>query len=369
MKKIVIAVVCLFFCGASFSQPQDQGNQNGSKGISMKTFRLLNNAPKSADDVENLLDVARSTSAEIRKSYRTAALTMLGNPEPKAVSVLGARYLSLLDDSDSDIRSVAAVACGTLGYKEAIPKLRRNLKALPKHPFNPDEGLNFDEYRAAMGAATGLASLGDQEAVPEVLDRESLSPSWELLLPKFGAKALPQVVEKARSKRESVRNGALKSIAAFNDPDSLPQLKNILSDPDQNIRTAAVRGLVRMKSAEAMTTVRAAYMNLDDSGKSTVAMSCLELCDSPTAMQYVKDFMSKGKQGYSKTLVVMALGNSKKPEAVPYLEGLLKDADDGVREEAACQLARLTGKRYQYAETNWTRLGEKNCQYFKGLEK
>lgn len=371
MKRLIFSVfVSFLFSIPAASQRLHDADEDRFKAVpSKEALRVLSAAPMQKRDIDSLLELVRSTSPLVRKYHREAALGRLASPDAKAPDSLGFAYMALLDDNDLDIKDAATSACARLQVKGAIPKIRKALKALPKHSFQPGEGVNIQEYRHAMAAAEALATMGDTEVIGEILDRESLSPSWEVLLPKFGGRTLSLVVEKARSNRESVRNGAIKAISSFNDPDALPQLKALLSDKDKDIRNAAVRGLIRAKSPDAMAAVKSAYLTLDDSGKSSVAMACLDQCDVATAMGYVSDFMKNGRQGWSKVLVVMALGKSKKPEAVGVLENLLSDPNDEVRVQAACQLARVTSKRYSYNETNLTRLAAKDCEYLKDTRK
>jgi HEAT repeat protein len=324
------------------------------------------NRPASQRDVTDLLSVVRST----RPAEREAALDQLADPIP--TPGLNDKYLSLLDDGDMDVRDAAIKALTKMKEPKALPRIRKALKDLPRHPFEPTAGMkkeNMAEYNHALAAAEALAEFQDESAIPDILSRESLSPSWAAIVPKFGRKALPLVVEKSRSKRDAVRNGAIRTIAATSDEAAVPELKALLNEKDDLIKNSAVIALVNMKSAEAREAADQAYSGLNDPGKVHVLTSCLKKCDRQKTEARIADFFKNSQVAYTKIEVLMGLGQSGDKSWVPSLEKLLADRDSGVRAQAACSLAQLTGKLYDYTRDGNALGFESGCPAIQTLKK
>lgn len=370
MKKNIFAIGLLFLAPFALSQSQDDAGSGNH--LTTKTFRLLNTAPKSAGEIQQLLGVARSTSAEMRANYHEAALSRLANPDEKAFAALAPTYEALLDDEDPDTRSAAARACAKLKDTNAVPKIRMRLKSLPKNNFDSDKGMGPEggkEYRQALPAAEALSDLGDWDSVGEILDREVLSVSWEVVLPPFGARVVPLLREKSRSNRKAVRNGALRSISAIKDPAAVSALKSLLTENDVQVRNSAARALGAINTPEALSSVEGAYEHLDDWGKVRFLQACVKAWDNKKIMGYADAFLKKQGADSVKAEMVGTIGATGDVAAVQYLEELLKNQNETVRSEAACQLARLSGKLYTYSETNWTRLRETHCAAIQALKR
>lgn len=365
MRKIAPIIIWLCFL-ATISDAKEKNSADSQS--SPETRKVLSTIPASPEDVDALVKVARSP----RLPEREEALKRLADPNPKAYAKLGEKYDTLLDNDDPKVRDSAVEACGKMEYREAIPKIRKILKSMPKHSIEAKEGFNpesLEEHQHALTASVALSKMKDWDSVPDMLDREALAVSWSNFLPSYGSRVMPLIVEKARSKREVARFHALRTIEMMNDDEDLPQLKDLMSDKDQDIRTSAITALTRIKSGQGLATVEAIYEKLNEHDRAGFIAASFMQGQTTKGMDYARSFIRQSTDAPMKANVIEAMGFTLRPEVVPYLEGLLKDPDDTVRSEAACQLARITGRRYQYAESNWTKLRERHCEPLQKIKK
>ena len=192
-------------------------------------------------DVERLIKSIQFGDPEERER----AMERLADPDPKAKKNLEAAYLQLLDDPDSTLRSSAALACSKLGLLGAIVKLRAILASVPKTAIHSETEMDDptnDERSLTYPIAQALVELNDVESVKEILSRDALSSNWDVLLPRFGAKALPLLVARAAGSGPA-RSGALRAIAAIEDESAAAELQTLLKDSDAGIRTSAAAAL------------------------------------------------------------------------------------------------------------------------------
>lgn len=330
-------------------------------------------ALKALANKEDVESVARSAKT-LKLEEKSRLLERLASPDIKAKATIEDSYIQLLDDGDLDVRGAAARGCAQLKSTRAIPKLRTILKSAPKNRFGSEQNLTdqkAEEYRQSYAVAQALSDLDDFDAAKEILNREMLSMNWETLLPRFGGRILPFLVERGRTSRTNpppVQDGALRAIAAIQDKDAVPQLKALLSDRDPKIRNSAARSLSLINTPEANAAAEQAYSGLTGWGKLDFVQSGVKRWETAKTLDYAKKFIEdSSNEASSRVQMVQVLGTRKNPATTAYLKALLKNSDDSVRAQAACELAKTTGKLYPYQETNQTRMFEKLCPELRKL--
>lgn len=331
-------------------------------------------APKALANKEDIESVARSAKT-LKLGEKFRLLERLASPDVKAKATIEDSYIQLLDDGDPDIRGAAAHACAQLKSTRAIPKLRTLLKSVPKNKFGAEQNLSgqkAEEYRQSYAVAQALSDLDDFDAAKEILNREMLAMNWDTLLPRFGARILPFLVERGRTSRTNpppIQDSALRAIAAMQDKDAVPQLKALLSDRDPKIRNSAARSLSLINTPEAIAAAEQAYSDLTGWGKLDFIQSGAKRWETAKALSYAKKFIEDStNESSARFQMVQVLGTWKNASATAYLKSLLKSSEDSIRAQAACELAKSTGKVYQYQETNQTRMFEKLCPELRKLK-
>lgn len=180
--------------------------------------RVIGKYPETPGDLALLLKVVRSTSPGpgepfvAEESYwgtrdRARALERLSRP---ASTDLKEAYLALLDDPDSSVRTVSAVAQAKLGDKRAIRKIRPLLTAEIRNSADskaPVMGLN------GIFMAQSLMSLNDCTSVKEIVEADKFLPMLHLVLTSCKQEALP-FVEK-RSQESGIAGQYAKGMLKF----------------------------------------------------------------------------------------------------------------------------------------------------------
>jgi HEAT repeat protein len=335
---------------------------------------LIHLTPRTVDDVNRVVAFARVKSGKEKQAF----LNTLSRPSVDSDSRVKDAYLALLDDKDPDIHDAAIVACGNLNDLRAVPKIRMILKSLPKHTLSADikavmQKQTFDEeYTHGIIAAETLAKMKDTDALPEILSRDTLAVSWSAIIPPYGASALPQLIQKARSSDPRIKMAAMTTINSIHDPAAASQLQALLSDNDNSIRDTAVLALSNIELPQAILNAESVYNQLDDEGKAYFVEGCLKNRHKQMGLKYLKQYMASNDhvahRSVHRTQVLMSLAASLQSESIPYLEEYLNDKDPAVREEAACQLAKITGRLYAYPEDNTTRYLDSGCEAMQKLK-
>jgi HEAT repeat protein len=341
---------CLFTLGVSSARGQVSASSSPAT-----------NKISTRQAVEDLANALRADDPKTKES----AKSRLADPDSSANTALHDVYLKLLDDPNINVKEASMIACGKLHFTDAIPKIRQFLKSLPRHDVTSALHANTsigDEYLHGVVAANALADLGDASSIPDILGRETLAVSWEAIIPKFGRMALPLLVEQARSTNPRKRSGALRSISALRDETAIPDLSVLLKDPDPKLRDSAVRALAHMKSTEALSAAEASYSTLDDWGKIDFVSSVCRQRGSSSAIQLGEDYIKKSHDAGRRADMLRAVSCTGDSGTIQFLEQMLNHPDDATRAEAACQLARWTGKAYPHKQTGFTKLLESRCE-------
>jgi hypothetical protein len=109
-----------------------------------------------------------------------------------------------------------------------------------------------------------------------------------------------------------------------------------------------------------------AYSQLPPYGRADVVNGCLQKCEAGRAEILLKRYLSEEGTTPPAGLVIASMESER---LIPHLEHLLTSPNDPTRAQAACQLAKITGKLYRYEETNQTKMFEKLCDPIKRIKK
>lgn len=360
MKRLLIALISIVGVSTLHATPARQP-------ISKDELARLEKTPRNRDEIRELLKLARSNDP-VKKQQ---ALERISSPDASMKAVLGDTYIDLLDDSDPDLQQAAIQGISTLNDARAKGKIRKILNGLPRHELRSGRDMTpaaMDEHKRAFTAARALAKMGDTQALDEVLDRKSLAVSWPMLMPDFGNAAIPKLVAKVKRGTELERFHALRSIEAMKDASSIGEVKKLLSNENPEIKRSAAIALAHADSPEALRTLDEIYPTLDKDAKAHFAQACIKRCAPARAKVVVGEYLESPMPSEQKMNLISVMGESNNADWIPLLESQLKDKNSVVRSQAACQLAKLTGKLYEYKKDGFTRLGEQECPYIKALK-
>ncbi|HXT02444.1 MAG TPA: hypothetical protein VN915_17355 [Elusimicrobiota bacterium] len=321
--------------------------------------------PKKPEDVQNLVGTVRALSAPgtkaQKKSVRDIAARSLGNPDPASKEALTPVYLRLLDDSDETIKGAAARACAKLHATEAAPKILEVLSKAPREKYsatNP-QWMTPDHMEFVDSSAEALVELGHDAAIDEILSRDELMVNSSFsgpLVARYGAKALPKVLELAR-KKDQRRNGALSAIVALRDETAAPDLLRLTNDDDKEIARSAIHALadMPMKSVANIVQARELFKQKLSSADRFIrgyAYSGLIRVDPsgglPTAMESLR------KDPAVRLDILYALIRNPLKAVVPYLKDYIAEDekwepnDTTGRAVAAQAIFKATGERVPY---------------------
>ena len=317
------------------------------------------------EEVQNLVTMLHALSKPDLetngKSQRDAVARLLGNPDPASKEALAPVYLRLLDDKDEVIKGAAARACAKLHAREAAPKILEILSKAPREKYsttNP-QWMTSEHMEFVNSAALALVDLGHEGALDEILSRDELMVNSSFggpLVARYGAKALPKVLELAR-KKDQRRNGALAAIVALRDEAAASELIRLTNDDDREIARSAVHALadMPMKSAANIGLAGEVFkQKLSSTDKFTrgYAYSGLIRIDPagglPTAMESLR------KDPAVRLDILYALVRNPLKAAVPYLKDYIAEDeqwepnDPTGRAAAAQAIFKATGERVPY---------------------
>jgi HEAT repeat protein len=216
-------------------------------------------------------------------------------------SAAGAPLVSLLEDSDEEIRNFAAVMLGSVGGETAVPAL---LLALQDADVN-----------VRHAAAASLGRIGSPEAVPHLvaalrsepwLQYSAIHALGELGDPR-ATRPLLELLE-----NDMLRGSVLEALGQVSGRDALPQLVPYLHEPDPVLRNLAIRAVVAI---EQRATAEGESLDPDVQA----ALRGQDLVDHLLMTLQDDDFQMR------KTAAV-TLGWLKEPRAVAPLIALLTDA-------------------------------------------
>lgn len=208
-----------------------EGLTDSSKRVRRCAARALGLIGSAAEEaLEGLVAALKDTS----QSVRLLAIDALGEiGDSRAVAPL----VALLDDKSDDVREAAVDALGQIG-EPALEALR-------------EAYLATDSLRVRLAVIAAGVAVGGDKAVGYL--REALadpSTTEELRVAMFdavqdltGADSLPLLEAALVDESKHVRREAVRSLRDVDAPQSTDALIALINDPDDKVRSLAVRGL------------------------------------------------------------------------------------------------------------------------------
>jgi HEAT repeat protein len=150
--------------------------------------------------------------------------------------------------------------------------------------------LRDDDRAVVSKAAFALGAIGAVEAVPAIVnllggtDRE-LQSTLVSVLERFGANALPAVVDALAHADAQVRAHAAEILGVIADPGGVPALTNALADEEGDVRFAAVHALANI-GGEAATEAMRPICNDADTRVRALAVKMLDRAKTPARNRY-----------------------------------------------------------------------------------
>jgi HEAT repeat protein len=299
------------------------------------------------------------------RAVAVAAALALATIDPKNEAVVPV-LVEGVRSSDREIRSQAVMALGQLGplAKSAVPEVIRALQtqdtryaaldALAR--IGPDAVAAVDvltrllNSRDAYAAANALGAIGPAAApaVPRLLrmlQNENTALAAAAALSKIGGdakQAIPLLLAKLGDKDQIVQVcQVLGHVGRLDLDQTLPALRKAVSDPEHEVRAAAVSALGQLKSPKALDDLLTALKDQDRSVQRAAVAALGELgAESESAVARLTEVLEAKDPDLRRT-AVWALGNigSKAQSAVPALIKALLDKD--VQRDATYTLGRI----------------------------
>jgi HEAT repeat protein len=284
-----------------------------ARQVAVRALRFL----KAKGSIPDLLPLLRDENREVRNQ---AAYTLESLEAKEAIPGIRA----MLQDKDS--RVVAAYALQTLGAREAVPDL---IPLLKEPHFNGS-------------AAEVLGELRAKDSIPEVLQvlrvNDYVSSTMALrALGKLGAKeALPDMVRLLKAPDARGKEVAVQALADAGAPESIPELRECLRTGDAATRAGALRAIGMILGNTAAAEVRACLKDRNELIRES-AVKTLGRIDPRDAGEEIlgllRDESSRVRAAAAAVARDWALDGG-----VDAIKALIKDADEGLRLQAADDL-------------------------------
>jgi HEAT repeat protein len=256
--------------------------------------------------IPELIQCLKNTYPEVR----IAACTALGHiGDSSAVPEL----IKCLKDTDYDVRIAACTALGHIGDSSAVPELIKCLK-------DTDYDVRIADVRIA--ACTALGHIGDASAVPALIacldDNSANHFKYDADSYKAATNALVQIGEPA-----------------------VPALIEILTNPNERVRSAACTALGQIGDISAIPALRVHAEVMQDARQALTklggtSMSLLEAAGT-LAEQSQWGVLCRALTSNLVRAAIVQLGNS----AVPALIVALRDDDPKIRQAACTALGQI----------------------------
>lgn len=248
-------------------------------------------------------DVTKAFAAALGKldaGAKVLVLTALGDRGDKAASPAVA---AALKDDDAKVRAAAIRALGSVGDATSVPALAKAVGAA-------DAG----ERAAAASALRRIAGDHVDAAISQEMMKAPAKAKVELiraLADRKAASTTLDMLKAAQDKDGSVRGEAVKALGQMGDPNSLPQMVQLLLKADAN-----------EQSAWAASIAMVARRVKDEAKRVAPILSALKSADTK-----------------AKAALLMALGRIGSGKALSVLKDALKDAAPEVQEAAVRALS------------------------------
>jgi RNA polymerase sigma factor (sigma-70 family) len=262
-----------------------------------------------------------------------------------------------LKDRDNRVRKAAVESLGVIGSREAVRILRQNLdgavvrgdvfKALARCVSPEAKQVLVDALRKAEGTERNrlleaVAIRGGKWA-QRILEKEcEANPeNWPITaLGEQGSPAAVTLLAKAlRSDRAGTRAAAVEALGKIGGPEALKLLEQAAADKSAIVRRKLAQELFWAGSPK-VTNLLGRLLNDPETGVRNAAVGQMCWQGEGRALAFLKKACHDpdGSVSRAAMITVRSLGG---PPSQEILEGLLQDANPGVRIEAAAQLTWL----------------------------
>jgi HEAT repeat protein len=155
----------------------------------------------------------------------------------------------------------------------------------------------------------------------------------------------PLVVPLLSSPKAALRAAGLSLLGAIGEPVALLQVGDLLKDGDPAVRAAAITTLCRVNAKDSIESILDLALDSDAAVRTVALNVVLEMCtkNEREVMPLLAGVFERSK-GDARADVALALGRTKKPEAVPLLVRVLGDDSPMVRSMSLYALAIMGAK-------------------------
>jgi HEAT repeat protein len=242
--------------------------------------------------------------------------------------------LKFVEDSDSDVRMMAADALGAIGSEAAIPGLLKLVED--------------SNYNVRRSAADALGNIGDKAAIPGLLKLVEHS-NWNVrrsaanALGKITDKAaIPELLKLVEDSDSDVRMMAADALGKITDKAAIPELLKLVEDSDSDVRMMAADALGKITDKAAIPELLKLVEHSNWNVRWSAAYALGEIGDKaaiPGLLKLVEDSNS-----YVRRRAADALGAIGDKAAIPGLLKLVEDSNSDVRRRAADTLGKIGDK-------------------------
>jgi serine/threonine-protein kinase len=314
--------------------------------------QLLNNL-KTNRAIATLLAEQSVTSAEGKQALQS--LRKIGSPAiPKLIETLSAPQntgiiesllLTLLDKNTLPYY-LPALASSNQNIIRSVTKILCKSDA-----YDPNEllrlFLNQDTSKTALGEiitahAAGI-SFKDLIALLDKVTSTSRPMIYRIIDQHATIDTIPLLVAKTKSNEPMVRAFVASALSRFNTKSTRNALTQLLSDPNKNVREAALRALGKLKAFDAVELICQALMDPDLTVQSTAIETLVEI-NAPETFKYLIEVLQDESE-YVRRAAVEVLNEIGDQRAIKDLLKALRDADWWVKVRAADALGTIGGPK------------------------
>ncbi|MEG4597347.1 HEAT repeat domain-containing protein [Microcoleus sp. F6_B3] len=243
--------------------------------------------------------------------------------------------LKLVEDSDSDVRRMAADALGKIGDEKAIPGLLKLVE--------------YSDSYVRRSAADALGKIGDEKAIGELLklvedsDSDVRSRAADALGKIGDEKAIPGLVKLVEDSDSDVRSRAADALGKIGNDRAIGGLLKLVEDSDSDVRSCAADALGKIGNEKAIGGLLKLVEDSESYVRSCAADSLGKIGDErviPGLLKLVED-----SESYVRSCAADALGKIGDERVIPGLLKLVEDSESYVRWRAADALGKIGDER------------------------
>ncbi|MCX5796273.1 MAG: hypothetical protein NTY77_12330 [Elusimicrobia bacterium] len=332
-------------------QSVSQQSQNQSKWVRHST-------PKTSDEVKALAATLHQSDKDSKEEVYQALVSVSSD-----AAQLGPVYRKLLDDKDEDVQRAAIQVAGKMKMKEAAPKIRTMLSRRPKHRIIDGHGIykvSPGDSNYAQEAVGALVELNDLDSIDEIVSRDEFMCCMAgVRLARFGAKALPMVLAKAK-KGWAQKQGAGSMVQFMRDEEAVPTLLELLAGPDPDFSARAAQAISAIanstQSDRTKKTIVAQLESRTSNHDWRIRKEVYGGLLAADAKLFGPTVLAKFEKedGLTQLEVLYAISRNRTKAADAFLEQFIRDdekrhpGDDDLRAVAAGILYELTGRKVPY---------------------